>query len=126
MVVDIGHQWGADLEVSPTGDLATIGGASEATQRIIRRLLTNPGDYIWNLGYGAGLAGFVGKTTPGAQIEAIARSQMMREPAVAKSPPPEIELPKSTGRDTGTLALSIRYVDATSGQQNSVTIPLTG
>jgi hypothetical protein len=118
MVVDIGHQWGADLEVSPTGDLATIGGASEATQRIIRRLLTNPSDYIWNLGFG--------KTTPGAQIEAIARSQMMREPAVAKSPPPEIELPKSTGRDTGTLALSIRYVDATSGQQNSVTIPLTG
>ena len=126
MVVDIGHQLGADLDVSPTGDLATIGGASAATQRIIRRLLTNPGDYIWNLGYGAGLAGFVGETTPGARIEAITRSQMMHEPAVAKSPPPEIVMSMSTGRDTGTLALSIQYVDATSGRQNSVTIPLTG
>ena len=58
---DISHQFSADLSLSPTGDLATITAPQLTQQRVLRRLLTNPGDYIWHPSYGAGLAAFVGQ-----------------------------------------------------------------
>lgn len=54
---DLSHQWGSDLLIGPTGDLATASGTELGQQRVLRRLLTNASDYIWHLGYGAGLAG---------------------------------------------------------------------
>ena len=53
---DINHLWGNDLAFSATGDLATADVPTLTQQRVLRRLLTNPGDYIWELDYGAGLA----------------------------------------------------------------------
>ena len=55
---DISHQWGSDLSIGPTGDFALVSGAILGQQRVLRRLLTNPGDYIWHPDYGAGLAEF--------------------------------------------------------------------
>ena len=57
---DLAHEFGADLQAGPTGDLALADGAALGRQRVLRRLLTNPGDYIWHPTYGAGLARFVG------------------------------------------------------------------
>ena len=56
---DIAHQWGSDLLTSSVGDLASVSGPLLGQQRVLRRLLTNPGDYIWQLDYGAGLARFI-------------------------------------------------------------------
>ncbi len=53
---DLSHQWGDDLTVGPTGDMALVTGSVFGQQRVLRRLMTNPGDYIWQLDYGAGLA----------------------------------------------------------------------
>ena len=109
MAFDIGHRWGADLDVSPTGDLAIVEGAPAATQRILRRLLTNLGDYIWNPTYGAGLTQFVGMPTQSRQIAAIVRSQMLQEAGVARLPTPEITVANPEGLGVGTFELSIRY-----------------
>ena len=73
---DIFHQWGSDLTVSSSGDLAISAGSDTVSQRVYRRLLTNPGDYIWNLDYGGGFAQFVGTPTNNTDIEAVIRTQL--------------------------------------------------
>ena len=65
----------------PTGDLAGDG-AALTQQRVLRRLLTNPGDYIWQLGYGAGLGQFVGRPGVPAAIAGVAGAQILLEAAV--------------------------------------------
>jgi hypothetical protein len=112
-MADIAHQWGADLTISSTGDLMTATGAAVGQQRVLRRLLTNPGDYIWQLEYGAGLARFVGQPGSVLQIRAVIRSQIFKEAAVARTPEPVIDV--SFG-STGVVYVHIRYVDASSGQ----------
>jgi uncharacterized phage protein gp47/JayE len=91
-VADIYHQFGSDLVAGPTGDLASAAGTTLGQQRVLRRLLTNPGDYIWQLTYGAGLAQFVGQPVDVARIGGVIRSQMLREPAVARSPEPVVDV----------------------------------
>ena len=58
---DIFHEWGADLAAGSSGDIALASGTDLISQRVCRRLLTNAGDYLWNLEYGAGLAQFIGQ-----------------------------------------------------------------
>jgi phage baseplate assembly protein W len=115
-VNDISHVWGADLAVGATGDLALATGATLGQQRILRRLLTNPGDYIWDLDYGAGLSKFVGQPVNSLQIEAVIRSQIFREAAVARTPEPAIDVQVAPGGAAGIVYVHIRYVDAPSGQ----------
>ena len=85
---DAHHAWGGDLSVSPTGDLQTATGPALGTERVLRRLLTNPGDDLWQPGYGAGLARFVGPPADAAAIRALIRPR--RRPSASKhwgSPP---------------------------------------
>jgi phage baseplate assembly protein W len=108
---DIYHQFGSDLLVGPTGDLATVTGTLLGQQRVLRRLLTNPGDYIWQLTYGAGLAQFVGQPAVAARIAAVIRSQIFQESAVAATPAPVIDVqPAADG--SGSIAVQVRYADA--------------
>jgi phage baseplate assembly protein W len=104
--------WGGDLSVGPTGDLALVDGTTLGQQRVLRRLLTNPGDYIWHLDYGAGLAQFVGQTANVAAINATIRSQIFMEASVARLPEPVIEVQSVPD---GSVYVYIRYVDATNG-----------
>lgn len=113
---DLSHQWGADLSVGPTGDLAVAMGAALGQQRVLRRLLTNPGEYIWQLDYGAGLARFIGQPANPLQIQALIRSQIFKESAVARTPEPIIDVSISPGGAAGTVYVYIRYQDAGSGQ----------
>jgi hypothetical protein len=108
---DLQHQFGSDLAVGPTGDVATVSGAALGQQRVLRRLLTNCGDYIWQLGYGAGLAQFVGQSADATRIGAVVRSQIFKEAAVARSPEPLIDV-SSDG--AGTVSLQVSYADAES------------
>lgn len=119
-MADIAHQWGQDLSISPTGDLGTVDGALLGQQRILRRLLTNPGDYIWQLDYGAGLARFIGQPASVLQIQAVIRSQIFKEPAVAQSPEPTITVDASSASANAAVYVSIQYVDAPSGQTQTL------
>jgi hypothetical protein len=112
---DLSQQWGGDLSPGPTGDLATVSGSTLGQQRVLRRLMTNPGDYIWQITYGAGLARFIGQPGNASQIIAVIRSQIFKEPVVARTPEPEISV-QTDPSGTGSVYVQVRYVDAPSGQ----------
>lgn len=119
-MTDISHYFGADLTLGPTGDLAVSSGTQNGQERVLRRLLTNPGDYIWHPKYGAGLPAMVGQPVNTARIRAIIRSQIMKEAVVARSPAPVIAV---TSNSRGFVYASIRYVDATTGDTQTLTVP---
>jgi phage baseplate assembly protein W len=125
-VFDLFHQWGTDLSIGPTGDLAVIDGSTLGQQRVLRRLMTNPGDYVWQLGYGAGLAQFVGQPANPSQIQAVIRSQIFKEAAVSRTPEPDISVQFDPTGGTGTIYLQIRYVDAPSGQTQVLSFSVNG
>ena len=122
---DLSHQWGSDLSTGPTGDIATAMGPVLGQQRLLRRLLTNPGEYIWQLSYGAGLAQFIGQPVDPLRIRAVIRSQMFNEPAVARSPEPVIDVQLPLGGASGAVYVHIRYVDAPSGQTQVLFLPVS-
>jgi hypothetical protein len=113
-MADASHQWGSDLVIGPTGDVASVSGQLLGQQRVLRRLLTSPGDYIWQLDYGAGLARFIGQPVNALQINAVVRSQIFKEPAVAREPEPVIDVQVSPGGAAGAVYVYIRYVDTES------------
>jgi phage baseplate assembly protein W len=115
-MADASHQWGSDLVVGSTGDIATATGAALGQQRVLRRLLTNPGDYIWQLDYGAGLARFIGQPINPSQIRAVIRSQIFKETAVARQPEPVVDVQVAPGGASGSVYVYIRYVDAASSE----------
>jgi phage baseplate assembly protein W len=120
---DIWHQFGSDLLSSPAGDLATASGVMLGQQRVLRRLLTNPGDYIWQLDYGAGLAQFIGQSVDVARIQGVIRSQIFLESAVARSPEPQITVQASA---TGQVYVNVIYTDAPSGQPQVLSFSVGG
>jgi phage baseplate assembly protein W len=104
--------WGGDLSVDSTGDIALASGAVLGQQRVLRRLLTNPGAYIWHLDYGAGLARYVGQPVNQAAIKATIRGQIFQEQAVARLPEPTIDV---QGAADGSLYVYILYTDTLTG-----------
>jgi phage baseplate assembly protein W len=120
---DLRHAWGGDVFAGPTGDLAIVSGPQLGTERVLRRLLTNPGDYLWQPGYGAGLARFVGQPTDPAAIRALVRQHMAREAAVAAEPEPVIEVQSDPG---GTLSVQVRYADAETAEARTLTLQIPG
>lgn len=123
---DAFHQWGSDLAVGATGDISTATGSLLGQQRVLRRLLTNPGDYIWQLDYGAGLARFIGQPANALQIKAVIRSQIFKEAAVARQPEPLIDVQIAPGGASGTVYVYIRYNDAASGQTQVLSFSVSG
>lgn len=120
---DLSHEFGADLGVGAGGDLALAEGPALGRQRVLRRLLTSPGDYIWHPEYGAGLGRFVGQPVAAARIRAVVLSQIFREAAVARSPEPAVEV---RDEGDGRVFVSIRYADAETGAAQVIGFPLGG
>jgi len=114
VIKDINHFWGADLAAGNTGDLATVSGITRSQQRILRRLLTNPGDYLFQPDYGAGLPGYVGQSLDVPKLTALIRSQILMEDAVAHDPAPQITVGK-VNADLTAISVRIAYTDAPSG-----------
>src|ERR1700733_10267109 len=121
--MDISLNWGGDLQVGSTGDLAIVTTPGQVTppsaipnetlQRVLRRLFTNPqsntnpiGDYLWDQSYVAGLPAMVGSTVNAAQITAIIRTQMLQEDAVAAYPVPTVTV---TSQAPGYTFASVTY-----------------
>ncbi len=120
---DLESGWTGDLAATVTGDLLTVSLPALGTERVIRRLLTNPGAYIWHPDYGAGLARFVGQPIDTASIQALIRSQMLLEPAVAVLPEPVVVVQSDPG---GTLFVQVRYADADTATVQSLNIQVPG
>ena len=120
-MADLALQFGGDLSVGPSGDIALVDGAELTQQRVLRRLLTNGGDYIWQISYGAGLGQFVGQPGAPSAISGVARMQMLQEAAVARTPAPVITTALDAG---GTATLTLRYADAATGQTNLLSFSL--
>ena len=117
-MTDVDHFWGNDLSLSSTGDLATVDVPAVTQQRVLRRLLTNPGDDIWALDYGAGLGSFVGRPGAAQAVQATIHGQIFKEAAVAHTPEPVIDLQPDP---TGTLYVQVRYADAQTGTTQTLT-----
>ncbi|WP_200893987.1 hypothetical protein [Xanthomonas sp. MUS 060] len=113
---DLSHYVGGDLSPSGTGDLQAANGTLRGQQRVLRRLLTNPGDYLFHSDYGAGLPQYVGQPADIPKIRALIRGQILLEDAVAKSPAPDITVAPIQVSGGGGFAVSIKYHDAASGQ----------
>lgn len=120
--MDAWHEMGGDLDQDATGDLRVALAPDEGRQRVLRRLLTNAGGYIWHLSYGAGLASFVGQPINQGRMAAVIRAQMYRERAVTQNPPPDVAIVARPG--SSTVTASIRYLDAPSGQQTATVVTL--
>jgi hypothetical protein len=120
-MVDISHLWGNDLMVGATGDLAVASTGTLTQQRVLRRLLTSVGGYIWQLTYGAGLPGMVGQPHQVTAIKAVVRSQIFNEASVAEIPEPVIDV---SDNQSGVVQVNILYVDAQTGATQSLSFPV--
>jgi phage baseplate assembly protein W len=114
--------WGEDIAFGPDGDLSLISGSDLTSQRILRRLLTNQGGYLWHPSYGGSLANYVGSPSSGGSIAAAIRGQMYKEPAVQQTPRPQIDLISAPINCLNEVALNIQYTDASSGNQSTIAI----
>lgn len=108
---DIFHYWDGDAFPASNGDLMQVDGSERTRQRILRRLLTNPGDYQFHPTYGAGLPQWIGKTLDVPKITGLIRGQILMEAAVARSPEPQITVTQIAGG----ISCSIKYADASTG-----------
>ncbi len=120
---DLQHTYGADLTVSANGDLALSDSTALGRERVLKRLLTAPGAYIWHPAYGAGLPGFIGNPAHADRIAAVARAQMYREAVVVRNPAPKVSV---DAQPTGVVTLDIQYADAPTQQAVSLTFSLNG
>lgn len=118
---DLAHYFGNDISISATGDLLSVDGPIKTQQRLLRRLLTNPGELIFHPDYGAGLGQWVGRTIDLPAITALIRGQIFLESSVQQHPEPAITI----NLISNGLACSIKYVDADSGQTQALTFNVT-
>lgn len=99
-LVDVGHDWGGDVFASPSGDLQQVSRVEKSKERVIRRLLTNPGEMLFHPEYGGGIPRRVGTIVNAAEITAMIRTQMTLEASVAQTPAPVIVVtPTMDGAD---------------------------
>ncbi len=120
-MADSGHYFSSDLQLSATGGLLPVDSVLESQQRILRRLMTNQGDYIWEPNYGAGLPRRIGSTLDVTEMTALIRSQMYLEDSVQQIPEPQITvLPIVNG-----IYISISYIEADSGKPATLSFDVT-
>ena len=93
-------------------------------QRVLRRLLTNPGDYIFQPTYGAGLPRLVGQPLDVSAVVGLIRSQILLVSAVAQVPAPQITVTQLAADATG-LSVSIAYNDAPSNTPTVLSFNVT-
>lgn len=121
MASDFDQVWGSDISLTAAGRIALVDGTAKGEQRVLRRLLTNPGAYIWHPDYGAGLPRYVGQNLHFNELEAVIRQQLRLESVVARVPVPVIKL----RRIVNGVFVAIMYVDAVTNTQANLSFDLT-
>ena len=109
---DLYHDWSQDIAASANGDLLLADSVILSQQSVLRRLLTNPGDYIWHPDYGAGLPAMIGMPMDVASVTRIIQTQMFLEESVVRSPLPVI----SVQAIPNGMFVQISYTEADSQQ----------
>lgn len=112
----LSHIFGSDL-VLEAGTLQTVSGSEQTRQSLLRRLLTVVGDYIWHLDYGVGLPLMVGQVIVPEAMESVIRPQVQADAGVDSSQPVTVTVTDEGG---GVCRCDVFYVDAASGQQQSL------
>lgn len=103
------YQWyGGDVSSSATGDFQAVTGDTRSQQRIVRRLCTNPGDYIFHPEYGGGLPKLIGSNASVSDVKAIVQSQMRLEDSILQLPAPVVTVTPITNG----MQIQIQYTDA--------------
>ena len=113
---DLDHYIGGDIALSGTADLNVSTSLTASQQRVLRRLLTNPGDYPWHPDYGAGLAAEVGKLADERRIRGLILAHIFKESVVLQNPAPVITVTQIQGG----VSVRIQYADAQTGQLASL------
>ena len=119
---DIYLDWGGDLALSDSGDLAVVSGTSLINQRVCRRLLTNSGDYLWNRTYGGGLSMFIGTPLRPYNLKAVISSQLSLEAALPATPPPQVAIQLANSAN-GVVVATVTYADPATNQTIQIDIP---
>ncbi|MBB5508165.1 phage tail protein [Paraburkholderia atlantica] len=103
------YQWcGSDVSTSAVGDFLPVTGDTRSQQRIIRRLCTNPGDYIQHPDYGGGLPKMIGSNASVSDVKAVVQSQLRLEDSILQLPAPIVTItPINAG-----MQIQIQYTDA--------------
>lgn len=122
-MADLAHVFGEDLQLGLSGDLALVADDLETQQRVLHRLLTSAGSYIWQLSYGAGLPALIGSVASQQQMAAIIRAQMGYETSVAVTPEPSVTLASGT---LGVITATIIYTDDNSSKNQVLTLSIGG
>ena len=121
-MLDATLPWSSDLSPSPTGDVALTAGDTLGQQRLLRRLLTNPGDYLWQPEFGAGLGSFIVSTCDVSAIKARIRSQIFLESTVSRVPEPVIYVQDAMD---GGVYVQLQYVDASTGTSQTLSFTVS-
>lgn len=113
-MADLFQWYGNDFQVNVNGDLLSADGTTWTQQRIVRRLLTSQGTYLFHPEYGAGLGRFIGDNlSPDLfqEINNICVTQILLEKAVAKNPRPTVTPRILTILEMTVLNIAIQYYD---------------
>jgi hypothetical protein len=121
MAADLAHWWGNDLSLSATGDLLSVGGVVKGQQRVLRRLLTNPQDYVWHGEYGGGLPLYIGDPLDIDIVTAVIRFQIANEAQVARDPLADVFVRPVLGG----VQARIVYTDADAGNPTTLTFDVS-
>jgi len=123
-VIAISCDWGGDLSVGASGDISTISIEMDVKQRIIRRLLTNSGDYIWHSHYGAGLGSYVGSPRSYGIIEDIILKQIQLERLVAVTPAPSVQIDKPSSGLLSNTSVLVQYQIVSTATESLVALDI--
>jgi hypothetical protein len=117
--MDIQHLYGEDLTLSITGDIALSSNTALGQEKVLRDLLTNPGDDINHLDRGAGVRQNIFMPVDLQRIQAVIMGQMLKESYVDQSSP--ITVTPALLADT-TVIVQIIYTDI-SGITSVLSVP---
>lgn len=123
--MDINQLFGNDITLDATGNLFVAQGIDQTQQALIRRLLTNPGAYIWHPEYGAGVGRFVGENLSAQNFDAIKStmvSQILEEETIAKVPIPQISFTPLPGN---ILQCDVLYYNAQTNIAQSISFQVS-
>ena len=122
IAVGASHYFGNDISVSASGDILATSGVELANQRILRRLMTNPGAVLFHPEYGAGLGRFVGQPADALQIRAVIFAQMLLEASVDQTVTPTVAVQVT---DNGYVYVGVTFVYAPTGETSSLSFKVT-
>ena len=121
-MMSITCKWGGDLEIGPTGDIAVASVVDNLDEKIIRRLLTNPGDYLWAPNYGGGLAAQIGSPVDLSALQANIRAQMEQEPLISPYPLPSVLVSPTVSYSDDARVVTITYQSTDQNSSRSLSL----